>query len=258
MPTALVTGATAGIGHEFACQLAERGHALVLVARDSARLDQVATELTSRYGIAVEVLVADLSDRAQIAVVADRVADTSRPVDILVNNAGFGLRTPFLASEVADELGMLDVLCTAVLMLSHAAGRAMRERGHGQIINVSSVASFVSMGSYSAAKAWVTTFSEGLAGELAGTGVTVTALCPGYTRTEFHERARMSVAGSPDLLWLQPQELVAEALRDADRGRVLSVPGLQYKAMVGALQVLPRAVVRAAATRVAPRPPKRR
>lgn len=245
MTTALVTGATAGIGHEFARQLAARGDDLVLVARDRARLDAVAAELTADFGVRAEVLVADLANRAEVDAVAARLGDAAAPVDILVNNAGFGLKTSFLRSEVADELRMLDVLCGAVLVLSHAAARAMRERGRGRIINVSSVAGFAPMGSYSAAKAWVTSFSEGLASELSGSGVSVTALCPGFTRTEFHQRANMSMASTPDFMWLDAQALVREALADSERARVVSVPGLQYKVLVAALDVIPGGVRRA-------------
>jgi short-subunit dehydrogenase len=238
-----VTGASAGIGHEFAAQLAARGHDLVLVARDRARLDAVAAELTSRYAVAAEVLVADLSDRSALQTVAERVADPARPVDVLVNNAGYGQRRSFLRNDLAAEEAAFDVLTRAVLVLSHAAGVAMRERGRGWIINVSSVAGFIASGSYSAAKAWVTTFSEGLAGELAGTGVTVTALCPGFTNTEFQQRAGIGKRG-PDVVWLDPARLVSDCLRDVEKGRVVSVPGLHYKAAVGLLRVAPRSLVR--------------
>jgi len=242
-PTALVTGASAGIGREFAHQLAARRHDLVLVARDRGRLEQLAAELTSRYAVSAEVLVADLSDRSALQAVADRVADRERPVDVLVNNAGYGQRRSFLRNDLAVEEAAFDVLTRAVLVLSHAAGVAMRERGRGHIVNVSSVAGFIASGSYSAAKAWVTTFSEGLASELAGSGVTVTALCPGFTNTEFQQRAGLSKPG-PELLWLDPQKLVADCLHDVDKGRVVSVPGLQYKAVVGLLRVVPRSLVR--------------
>jgi hypothetical protein len=242
-PTALVTGASAGIGHEFSRQLAARGHDVVLVARDQARLEAVAAELKSRYAVAAEVLVADLSDRSALQRVAGRVRDPERPVDVLVNNAGYGQRRSFLSNDLAAEEAAFDVLTRAVLVLSHAAGVAMRERGSGTIINVSSVAGFIASGSYSAAKAWVTTFSEGLASELAGSGVTVTALCPGFTNTEFQERAGISKPG-PGFLWLDPVQLVSDCLDDVGRGRVVSVPGVQYKAIVGLLRVVPRSVVR--------------
>jgi hypothetical protein len=243
---ALVTGASAGIGREFATQLAQRGHDLVLVARDADRLREVAAELKRTYAAESEILVADLSDRRALQAVADRLADAERPVDVLVNNAGFALRRSFLRNEAADEEAALDVLARAVLVLSHAAGRAMRERQRGAIVNVSSVAGFLASGSYSAAKAWVTAFTEGLATELDGSGVTVTVLCPGFTHTEFQERAGLSKPG-PDFLWLDPADLVADCLRDVDKGRVVSVPGLQYKAIVSVLGVTPRPLIRKAA-----------
>lgn len=242
-PVALVTGASSGIGREFARQLAERGHDLVLVARDRDRLEGVAQELKQSYAAESDVLVADLSDRLALQAVADRLSDAARPVDVVVNNAGFALRRRFLRSELAEEEASLDVLVRAVLVLSHAAGRAMRERGRGTIINVSSVAGYLSSGTYSAAKAWVTSFTEALAGELAGSGVTVTALCPGFTHTEFMERADLPKPG-PDFIWLDPVDLVRDCLRDVDKGKVVSVPGLQYKAFVGLLGVVPRPLVR--------------
>ncbi|HEX5512050.1 MAG TPA: SDR family NAD(P)-dependent oxidoreductase, partial [Actinomycetales bacterium] len=168
MGTALVTGGSVGIGRAFAQRLAKDGYDLVLVARSKDRLEEVASELRSRYGVEVEVLAADLGQRPDMQRVADRLAEAQRPVDVLVNNAGFGLRKSFLGSDVEDQEQMLEVLCRAVLVLSHAAGRAMSDRGKGSIINVSSVAGFAAMGTYSAAKAWVTTFSEVLAGELRG------------------------------------------------------------------------------------------
>lgn len=244
MSTALVTGATSGIGREFARQLAARGHDLVLVARNRARLAEVRTELESAYRVRAETLPADLSDRAQLEVVADRLAEPDAPVDILVNNAGYTLRRSFLANDVDVEERLLDVLCRAVLVLSHAAGRAMRERRSGTIINVSSVAGWLASGSYSAAKSWVTVFSEALAGELRGSGVTVTALCPGFTRTEFHERAHLRMDRVPRGAWLDADRLVSDCLDDVAAGKVVSVPSLQYKAAVGLLRMLPRSVVR--------------
>lgn len=246
MTTALITGATAGIGREFARQLAQRQHDLVLVARDVDRLGRVADELRTAHGVEVEVLPADLSDRAQLKTVQERLADPERPVDVLVNNAGYGLKGRFLHNEVADEEQLFDVLTRAVLVLSHGAARAMTPRGHGSIINVSSVAGFIAGGSYSAAKSFTTVFTEGLASELKGTGVTATALCPGFTRTEFHERARLRMDSLPGFMWLEAPHLVSTCLDDVEKGRVVSVPGTQYKAIVGLLRVLPRSLVRAA------------
>ena len=253
MSTALVTGATAGIGLAFCRELAERGHDLVLVARDRARLENVSDELESKYHVKVEILAADLSDRLQVQKVADRLSESGRPVDLLVNNAGFGLSRSFLQGDLADEERALDVLCRAVMVLSHAAALAMRERGRGAIVNVSSVAGFVAMGSYSAAKAWVTTFSEGLANELAGTGVTVTALCPGFTHTEFHERASLDMSRLPKGMWLEADRLVRDCLDDVKAGKVISVPGPQYKLIAALTRTLPRGLVRRASGGVASR-----
>jgi len=248
-PVALVTGASSGIGLEFARQLAERGHDLVLVARDHGRLEGVAQELKQSYAAESEVLVADLTDRLALQAVADRVSDAARPVDVVVNNAGFAIKGSFLRNDVGVEERQLEVLVGAVLVLSHAAGRGMRERGRGTIINVSSVAGFMSSGTYSAAKAWVTTFTRGLASELAGSGVRVTALCPGFTHTEFHERAGIRKTG-PSFLWLDAKGLVADCLDDVEKGRVVSVPGLQYKAAVAALGLLPQSIVGGVVRRV--------
>ena len=253
MSTALVTGATAGIGLAFCRELAERGHDLVLVARDRARLENVSDELEAKYQVKVEILAADLADRLQVQKVADRLAEPGRPVDLLVNNAGFGLSRSFLQGEVADEERALEVLCRAVLVLSHAAALAMRDRGRGAIINVSSVAGFVAMGSYSAAKAWVTTFSEGLAGELAGSGVTVTALCPGFTHTEFHQRASLDMSRLPKGMWLEADRLVRDCLEDVKAGKVISIPGPQYKLISALARTLPRGLVRRASGGVASR-----
>ncbi|NYD40991.1 SDR family NAD(P)-dependent oxidoreductase [Nocardioides panaciterrulae] len=241
--TALVTGPTAGIGHAFAVQLARRGHDLVLVARDEERLEAVAAELRSAYGVAVEVLAADLVDRASLARVEARLADPDRPVDLLVNNAGFGLRKRFLDNTVDAENAMLDVLVTAVLRLSHAALGPMVRRGHGGIINVSSVAAFLPRGTYSAAKAWVNSFGSWAAAEYRPRGVRVMTLCPGFTRTEFHERMDVRRDSAPSFMWLDVDDLVAEALADFDRGRALSIPSKRYKAVATVARLVPRGLL---------------
>lgn len=241
MTSALVTGATAGIGLEFARQLAARGHGLVLVARDQARLTSVAQELRAAYDIEVETLAADLADLAQCRTVEARLADRDRPIELLVNNAGFGLKHRFLDNTVDQEVAMLDVLVTAVLRLSHAALGPMAERGRGGVINVSSVAAFLPRGTYSAAKAWVNSFSEWAHHEYKPQGVSVMALCPGFTKTEFHER--MQVRRGDNFMWLDVEFLVRTALADFDKGRTFSVPGAQYKTVVALTRAVPSRVL---------------
>ncbi|WP_374457915.1 SDR family NAD(P)-dependent oxidoreductase [Nocardioides sp.] len=242
MSTSLITGATAGIGLEFAHQLADRGDDLVLVARDAQRLEAVAEELRRAHQVDVEVLVADLVDRDQLATVEARLADRARPVDLLVNNAGFGLKQRFLDNSADDETAMLEVLVTAVLRLSHAALGAMAERGHGGIINVSSVAAFLPRGSYSAAKAWVNSFSEWAHLEYRSRGVKVMALCPGFTKTEFHQR--MQVTRGDGFMWLEADFLVRKALEDFEKGRAYSIPGAQYKTIIALTKAIPNRVLR--------------
>jgi short-subunit dehydrogenase len=243
VPTALVTGATAGLGLAYARRLAADGHDLVLVARDAARLDAVAAEVRSATGRAVEVLGADLADRTALARVEARLADSARPVDLLVNNAGFALRRPFIANDVDAEDRMLDVLVRAVLRLTRAALPGMVERGRGAVVNVASVAAWTPRGTYSAHKAWVVAFTEGLWGAVAGTGVRVQALCPGYVRTEFHGRAGMDMRRLPSAAWLSADEVVAASLRDLRRDRVVCVPSRRYRLVVAVLRHAPRTLV---------------
>lgn len=246
MATALITGATAGIGAEFARQLAARGDDLVLVARDATRLQGYAEELTARHRVRCEVLPADLTDRARLATVESRLAEDARPIELLVNNAGFGVNQLFVDGDLDAEQQMLDVLVTATLRLTHAALPGMVRRGTGGVINVSSVASFISGGTYSAAKAWQTVFSESVDRQVAGNGVTVMALCPGFTHTEFHQRAEMDVSHLPEWMWLDAPALVSAALADFGRGKPISVPGAQYKVLSTLARYLPRPLVRRA------------
>ncbi len=241
--TALVTGPTAGIGAAFARQLAERGHDLVLVARDQARLEALADELRGRYGVQTEVLVADLADREQLARVERRVADPDRPVHLLVNNAGFGHKQPFLENSVEDEQRMLDVLVTAVLRLTHAALGAMVARGDGQIVNVSSIAGYLPRGTYSAAKAYVTSLSRWADATYRDRGVRVMALLPGFTKTEFHARMDVSRRSAPSWMWLDAARLVRDALADLDAGRPVSIPSRRYKALTALSRAVPLRVL---------------
>jgi short-subunit dehydrogenase len=247
VPIALVTGPTSGIGRGFAEELARRGFSLVLVARDEGRLNELAGQLLSDYGVRSEILVADLAVRADVDRVAARLADDSAPISALVNNAGFSLRSSFLRDSIDDEQRLLDVLVTAVLRLTHAVVPGMVAREHGMIINVSSIASWLAGGTYSAAKSYVTVLSESLNIELAGSGVRVIAVCPGFVRTEFHERADIDVSGFPSWAWLDVATVVDQAFKDLARNRSVSVAGPQYKAAATVLRNGPRAIGRLAA-----------
>ncbi|MEC4017445.1 SDR family NAD(P)-dependent oxidoreductase [Streptomyces sp. H27-D2] len=240
MTTALITGSTAGIGAAFARRLAADGHNLVVVARDAKRLHEQATELHDLHGIEVEVLSADLSTEKGIKAVEKRLGDRTHPVDLLVNNAGFGNKGAFLDVPMTDELLMLKVHCEAVLRLTSAAVSGMRDRRRGGVVNVASVAAFVPRGTYGASKAWVVQFTQGAARDLAGSGVRLMALCPGFVRTEFHERAGMETSNIPSWMWLDADKLVAAALRDLARGKTLSIPDPRYKAISGLVKLAPR------------------
>jgi len=243
MGTALITGASAGLGLEFAWQLATARHDVVLVARNEERLETLAGQLRAAAGVNAEVLPADLTVREDVERVADRLRATERPVGLLVNNAGLGMGRSFLATPIADQEAALDVMVRAVLVLSHAGATAMVERGRGAILNVSSIAALLASGPYSAHKAWVRVFTEGLAVELKGTGVTATALCPGLVHTEFHERAGID-ASFPEVAWLGAEQVVTAALADVRRGVVISTPSLRYALVAGVTRALPRAAVR--------------
>lgn len=243
MTTALITGSTAGIGAAFARRLAADGHDLVLVARDTGRLREQATELHDRHGIEAEVLTADLAQDKGIEAVADRLGDRKNPVDLLINNAGFGNKGRYLEVPMADELRMLKVHCEAVLRLTSAAVEAMRERGRGGVMNVASTAAFLPRGTYGASKAWVVQFTQGAAMDLAGHGVRLMVLCPGFVRTEFHERAGMGTDNIPSWMWLDADKVASAALADLARGKTLSIPDPRYKALMGAAKLVPRGLL---------------
>lgn len=240
MPTALITGASAGLGAEFARQLAARHADLVLVARSADALETLAAQLREAHGVHVELIVADLSLEADVDRVAERVADAAAPIDLLVNNAGFGLPLRFADNPIDDEVRHLRVHVEASMRLMHAAIRAMRGRG-GRIINVASVAGFISRSTYSACKAWLIGFSRWANAEYARDGVSVTALCPGFTHTSFHERMGLAPGqeGVPGIMWLDAPRVVRAGLRDAALGRPVSIPSLRYKLIVALTRVLP-------------------
>jgi short-subunit dehydrogenase len=243
-PVALITGPTSGLGMGFARRYAIDGYDLVLVARDVDKLARLAAELRDEAGANVEVLPADLAVAADRAKVADRLA---LGVRILVNNAGFATSGEFWSTDLAVLQSQLDVNVTAVMQFTHAALPPMLAQAAGTVINVASVAGLLpGRGStYSASKAWVISFSEGLANGLDGTGVGVHALCPGFVHTEFHDRAGIDMAGTPFFLWLDVADVVRDCFVGVAKDQVVIIPGLQYKALTTAGRMVPRNLVRA-------------
>lgn len=242
-PIALVTGASAGIGTVFAQRLASDGYDLVLVARDRERLEKLAAELPTE----VEVLAADLTKGDELATVEARLRDEAKPVELLVNNAGFGTAGTFVELDVDTEEREIRLNVVALVRLSHAALRVMVPRGKGGVINVSSLASYQPgpyNATYAATKAFVSSFSHALHEEVKGKGVTVTVLCPGFTRTEFQERAGLKQEGGPSFLWQGPEPVVDAALKDFRRRAAVSIPGLHNQVAAALSSVLPAGVTR--------------
>ena len=253
-PVALVTGASSGIGRSFAIALADRGHDLVVVARDQARLDELALEVRTAYGRSVDVLRADLTDPERLAVVEARVASSTEPtIELLVNNAGVGTAGVFADLEVDGEERQIHLNVIALMRLTHAALPGMIERGHGGVINVSSVAGYQptpETATYAATKAFVTSFSEAVHEELKGTGVRLTVLCPGFTRTEFQANAGVESSDVPEFLWQTPDEVALAALDAYDRGRASVVPGVYNKIGATFSEMMPSGVTRRVAKMV--------
>jgi len=244
---ALVTGASAGIGRSFAFALADRGHDLVLVARDTARLDALAVELRAAYGANAEVLTADLSDPDALAVVEARVSDTERPVDLVVNNAGFGTSGPFVTLPIDREEQEVQLNVVALVRLTHAALGAQVDRGRGGVINVASIAGYQPTpgnATYAATKAFVSSFSQAVHEELKGTGVKCMVLSPGFTRTEFQDRAGIDSDEVPGFLWQDAPTVVQHALRAYDKGRAVCVPGPLNSVAAAFTSVTPQSVTR--------------
>lgn len=241
--TALITGASAGLGAEFARQLAAQGTNLVLVARNRARLEETAAGLEGRYGITAEVLPADLTDDAGVAAVVERLSDAERSVGILVNNAGIGLLHNFEDNRISEEKKHLKLHGETAMVLTHAALKVMLERREGRIINVASIAAFLPRGTYSAAKAWLLSFSRWANLAYRKQGIKVTAVCPGFTHTEFHDRMGMDKSVAPSWAWLHAERVVREGLADNERGRAVSIPSKRYKLVAAVARVAPAKLV---------------
>jgi short-subunit dehydrogenase len=245
-PSALVTGATLGIGAEISRELAKKGFDLVLVARGKDRLDQFAGEMSDRYGAKCEAIVADLEDQAALSMVVRRVTDGA-PIDTVVNNAGFGSYGRFSDLPVDSQMGQVRLNVLALVALSHAALSTMVPRGSGRLLNVGSLAGFQTgpySATYAATKAFVLSFTEALHEEVRGSGVQVTVLCPGFTLTEFQTRAKVNLKGVPGLLWTDAHFVAASGLAALERNEAVSVPGTINALSSMAARLAPRSVVR--------------
>ena len=242
MAWALVTGASVGIGESFTRLLASKGYNIALVSRDEAKLHERAASLREKFGVQTFVLPADLSTDQGCASVEEYLR--TYEIEVLINNAGFGINKAFSASALEAEQQMFDVLVRTPMRLMHTVIPGMKLRNSGTIINVSSVASFIAGGTYSASKAYLTVLSESLNTELASSGVKVSALCPGFTRTEFHQRGRMKMKGLPGFMWLNSDKLVEQSWNDAVANKPVSIPGWQYKLLVAVISTVPRKFVR--------------
>ena len=246
---ALVTGASSGIGDAFARRLAAEGTDLVVVARSTDKLEALAAELGSRHRVDVEVIGADLSDMSEVAKVEDRLRDVGRPIDLLINNAGFGTSGRFVELDVDWQDQEIRLNVVALMRLTHAALNSMRGRGSGSVINVSSTASFQALptfATYAATKAFVTSFSEAVHEEVRREGLSVTVVCPGFTRTEFadvsgssHDAARL-----PSFLWMDADEVARIGLAAAARKNPLCVTGVQNRLAAGFVGAMPRRLIR--------------
>ena len=242
MPNALVTGATAGIGLEFAHQLAQKGYDLYLVSRNEKRLNETAKDLRNKYKVKVEILSADLGTDKGISLTADLI--NKQDIDFVVNNAGLGINKPFHQAELSEEINLLNVLVKAPLEISHTAINKMLKNKKGFIINVGSVATWTTSGTYSAAKVWLTSFSESLNTNYKNSGINVTVVAPGFTRTEFHERANMSTETIPNWMWISTNIVVKDSIKAVLKGKAVVIPHIKYKFLYVLLRVLPRNVVR--------------
>ena len=241
---ALITGSTAGIGASFAELLARKGFNLVLVARDKNRLDESAKNLSSAHNVRCEVIEADLSTNDGVSRVEKRLLNLQEPIEVLVNNAGFGLNKSFLVSNIDAEKELLEVMVQTPMRLMHTVLPIMRARNSGTIINVSSVAGWIAGGTYSASKSYLTVLSESLNSELRKTHINVSALCPGFTRTEFRLRAQMRKDGLPNFMWLTSDAVAKKGWEDAQKGKALSVPGWQYTILTMITRYGPRPLIR--------------
>lgn len=237
MAVAIITGGSSGIGLKFAQQLAERGLDLVLIAREEERLLRVCQDLSSRYRVNVQPVVADLADRQSAEQLADFISRTKR-LDYMINNAGFATHADADDNSPAArqlQRSAIDVMAQNVLLFSSAAAHAMRKRRAGHIINVASTAAWTFQGNYSAIKSYVLTYTQGLALSLEGSGVTATAVCPSWMHTNFHQAAGLGEPAIPEWLYMDPDQVVTRGLRAADQGKRVVVPAARWRIIIWCL-----------------------
>lgn len=240
----LVTGASSGIGLEYCRHLAALGHDIVMVARRVTLMERHARDLHNEYGVQVEVIGANLADRADIDIVARRLQSTQKPVSLLVNNAGYAVKRPFDSNDITTEVAALNVMVTAPFVLSHAAISAMKKRGRGAIINVGSIAANKAIGTYSVHKAWLAAFSLVLCEELQKTNITVTCVEPGTVLTDFWGDAQPVIAErAKAVVVLEPKQVVKCSLKALREGKAICIPGPTYKAINAISKVMPRSLL---------------
>jgi uncharacterized protein len=247
MPTALITGASAGLGADFSVILARQKYDLILVARSEERLARLANKLSAEYGVKTHVISSDLSVPGSAERLVQNIQSKGLVVDVLINNAGYGICGPFVESDTQSLVGMLHLNMTSLTELARLLLPDMLSRKNGRIMNVASTAAFQPgpwMAGYYASKAYVLSFSEALSSELKGTGVTVTTLCPGPTRTEFFERAKMSSSRMKRIFFADSQACAQRGIEAMLSGKVLMVDGLLNRMFVSSSKVLPRSLIR--------------
>lgn len=243
MKWALVTGTTSGIGAAYCDLLAAEGYNLCLLSRDESRMVTQAHELTLKYGIDTKLVISDLGTSEGIIKSIDSVSELGNSLEVLVNNAGFGLNSDFLTSSVIDQEKMINCMVMATMQLTHSAARVMKQNQKGYIINISSVASFMTGSTYCSAKSWVTVFTESIYQELRADNINIHVICPGFTKTEFHLRCNQDVSGVPSFAWLSAELVVNKSWKCVKKGTLLSIPGFWYKILVSLHRYAPRRIL---------------
>ena len=240
---ALVTGSTSGIGKSFCELLASKGYNLITVARSVEQLNGDAVSLSTKFGIEILVQPADLSDPVEINRVSRFIQESDKNIEVLINNAGFGINMDFLESSRLQQAAMINCMIMAPMELTHVSGLKMKSRSKGFIINVSSVAGFMAGSTYCSAKSWLNVFTESIHQDFKKSGINVHSICPGFTRTDFHNRCNQDVSNVPDYFWLSSDKVARIAWEKVLEGKTMSVPTIHYKILVALHQFAPRWMV---------------